>query len=285
MVSGTDWRSPIEFSGASISGSETLREFREYVAKTFLALPEVGPAWWIEKSIMQGGASLGTLGNIVDVEAIFCDRLGLLKLELPELTSDLVRVAARYGLEFDEGTSFIVARANQRPKIIDNVLPEVRQRALAIPLIPLPEERDPRIYRPDIGTHQSCSGSLERWKGLMEWEGRTDAETTLKYLAAYNDFIREPSVGALMRATENPRTGTDSYFLAMSYIGGVFQLGEQAGAQPGSPQRAVYDLLGLLHMSFYTSYSSVHSPASATLFPECDQRLLKALVTRFVESH
>jgi hypothetical protein len=279
------WRSPIEFQGGGVHGSEFLVDFRSHVAKTISALPEVGPAWWIERSIMQSKPDTLKVGSPVDVGEIFCDVVGLISLKLMEVSSDFVRVAQRYHLEFKDATTFTLTQSLKDLHIPISASEVSQERTLAVPLIPIPNERDPRIFQPDIGTHQSCSGTLEQWRDLMEWEGRTDAEMVLKYLNAYNNLIQNPTVENLQRATENPRTSTDSYFLAMKYIGETFQLGEQSSALPGSPQRAVFDFLGLLHMTFFTSYADTQSGKGNSLFPDSNRRLLAGLLDSFIASH
>jgi len=155
--------------------------------------------------------------------------------------------------------------------------------ALRIPEIPIPEALDPRIYKPDIGTHTSPSGTADQWRELMEWEGRSDADTVLRYLSAYNAFIREPTGAHLIAATENPSTGTDSYFLGMMYLKEVCRLGAEADAQPGSLQRDMFDLLGLLHVTFFTHFTA-RAAGECRLQP-CDLRLCAALAHTFAASH
>jgi hypothetical protein len=194
-------------------------------------------------------------------------------------------VAQRYRLEFHDSSIFTLTEPLKGLNVSTGASEVSSERPLAVPLIAIPDVRDPRIYQPDIGTHQSCSGTIEQWRDLMEWEGRTDAEMVLKYLNAYNNLIQNPSVDNLQTATANPRTSTDSYFLAMKYIGETFQLGEQSSALPGSPQRAVFDFLGLLHMTFYTSYAATQSGKANSLFPDSDRRLLAGLLKSFIASH
>ena len=150
-------------------------------------------------------------------------------------------------------------RESTPSNVFEHELPVPRESlggGLSVPLIPIPDRFDPRIYRPDIGTHTAYSGSVEMWRERMEWEGRSDADSVRRYLEAYNRFIREPSSETLLAATANPSTGTDSYFLGMMYLRDVFQLGAQAVARPGSPERAIFDLLGLLHVTILTHYAA-----------------------------
>jgi len=208
-----------------------------------------------------------------------------------ELPAELLIVARRYGFEHLEGGVF-ERREATTPNMFERepvVARESDGAGLRVPLIPIPDRFDPRIYRPDIGTHTAYSGSAEVWRERMEWEGRSDADSVCRYLEAYNRFIREPSGETLLAATANPSTGTDSYFLGMMYLGEVFQLGAQAVARPGSPERAIFDLLGLLHVTMLTHYAAdvaaQQGEVGAVEIRRCDMCLWDALADSFAATH
>lgn len=209
-----------------------------------------------------------------------------MQLRLNEsFSSDFLVTAHHYGLEYVGAGIFEKKHPGSDSPDERFALP-FRQpplRALSMPEIPMPHPEDPRIYPPDFGTHTAPIGTAEQGRELLEWEGRSDADTVLRYLKACNTFIREPTGAHLIAATENPATGTDSCFLGMMYLREVYGLGAEAEAQPGSLERDVFDLLGLLHVTFFTHFSA-RAAGELGLQP-CDLRLGDALAHTFAATH
>ena len=282
------WVPPFSFSkgGSSygISGNWNMAPFIDEVSKIILNLPNVGPAWWIERCVAQRFGRDLKVGEQIDLKAI--DVISsVYKIKIPgDLSTDFIRVAHHYGLEYSGDAKFKRVSESTPPTELEGRLPGREAiRRLAIPEIPLPDRCDPRIYRPSIGTHMNCSGTTEQWEHLMEWEGRSDADCVLRYLTAYNSFIREPTGARLIEATRNPRTGTDPYFLAMTYIADVFAMPRSENEKLSPEQTSIYELLSLMHAAFMTSFSLEAMQRSDLEL--CDRRLYDGLAYAFAATH